>query len=90
MLRTWVKTALERGFSGWSGALRFSVSLISKPCLIGVITTSTRSALARAVFFNRLGELRDRFYENQHGRASGLTLLTAAIAYGTPFISNGS
>lgn len=36
--------------------------------------------MARAVFFNRPGELRDRSCEDQQGRASGLTLLTAAIA----------
>ena len=36
-------------------------------------------ALARAVFFNRLGELRDRTYENQRHRASGLNLVVAAI-----------
>lgn len=35
--------------------------------------------LARAVFFNRLGELRTRTFENERHRASGLTLLTAAI-----------
>lgn len=35
--------------------------------------------MARAVFFNRLGELRDRSYEDQQGQASGLTLLMAAI-----------
>jgi len=33
----------------------------------------------RAVFFNRLGEIRDRSYENQLHRASGLNLLVAAI-----------
>jgi hypothetical protein len=38
-----------------------------------------RNALARAVFFNRLGEMRDRSFENQRYRASGLTLLTAVI-----------
>jgi hypothetical protein len=38
-----------------------------------------RNALARAVFFNRLGELRDRTYENQRHRASGLNLVVAAI-----------
>ena len=38
-----------------------------------------RNALGRVVFFNRLGELRDRSYENQRYRASGLNLLTAAI-----------
>ncbi len=34
-----------------------------------------RNALARAVFFNRLGELRDRTFENQRHRASGLNLV---------------
>src|SRR3546814_18698212 len=38
-----------------------------------------RNALARAIFFNRLGELRDRTFENQRPRASGLTLATAAV-----------
>lgn len=37
-----------------------------------------RNALARAIF-NRLGELRDRTFENQRHRASGLTLVTAAV-----------
>jgi hypothetical protein len=31
------------------------------------------------VFFNRLGELRDRTHENQQHRASGLNLVVAAI-----------
>jgi hypothetical protein len=31
------------------------------------------------VFFNRLGEIRDRSYENQRYRASGLNLVVAAI-----------
>ena len=38
-----------------------------------------RNALARAIFFNRLGELRDRTFDNQRHRASGLTLVTAAV-----------
>ena len=37
------------------------------------------NALARAVFFNRLGEIRDYSFEQQQYRASGLNLLTAAI-----------
>lgn len=45
----------------------------------GLSKGEARNALARAVFFNRLGELRDRSFENQHSRASGLTLVTAAI-----------
>jgi Tn3 transposase DDE domain len=38
------------------------------------------NALARAVFLCRLGEIRDRSFEQQRYRASGLTLVTAAIA----------
>ena len=38
-----------------------------------------RNALARAVFFNRLGEIRDRTFENQRHRASGLNLVSASI-----------
>jgi Tn3 transposase DDE domain len=41
-----------------------------------------RSALARAVFFNRLGKVRDRTFENQRRRASGLNLVSAAIILG--------
>ncbi len=37
------------------------------------------NALRRAVFFHRLGEIRDRTFENQGYRASGLSLVTAAI-----------
>jgi TnpA family transposase len=45
----------------------------------GLNKGEARNALARAVFFNRLGEIRDRSYEQQRHRASGLTLVTAAI-----------
>ncbi|CCM10603.1 Transposase for transposon Tn2501 [Cardinium endosymbiont cEper1 of Encarsia pergandiella] len=38
-----------------------------------------RNALARAVFMHGLGQIRDRRIENQSYRASGLTILTAAI-----------
>lgn len=37
------------------------------------------NALARAVFFNRLGEIRDRSFEQQRYRANCLNLVTAAI-----------
>ncbi len=46
----------------------------------GLNKGEARNTLARAVFFNRLGELRDRSFESQGYRASGLTLVTAAIA----------
>lgn len=39
----------------------------------------TRNALARAVCHYQLGEIRDRSYEDLQYRASGLTLVTAAI-----------
>lgn len=45
----------------------------------GLNKGEAKNALARAVFFNRLGELRDRSFENQRYRASGLNLILAAI-----------
>lgn len=45
----------------------------------GLNKGEARNALARAVFFNRLGEIRDRSFDQQRYRASGLTLLTSAI-----------
>jgi TnpA family transposase len=45
----------------------------------GLNKGEARNALARAVFFNRLGEMRDRSFENQRYRASGLNLVTAAV-----------
>ena len=43
------------------------------------VIKEARNALARAVFFNRLGEIRDRSFEQQRYRASGLNLVTAAV-----------
>ena len=45
----------------------------------GLNKGESRNSLARAVFFNRLGEIRDRSIDQQQYRASGLTLVTAAI-----------
>src|ERR1700731_3658888 len=45
----------------------------------GLNKGEARNALARAVFFYRLGEIRDRAFENQRYRASGLNLALAAI-----------
>lgn len=45
----------------------------------GLNKGEARNALATAVFFNRLGEIRDRSFEQQRYRASGLNLITAAI-----------
>jgi TnpA family transposase len=46
---------------------------------VGLNKGEARNAPARAVFFKRLGELRDRSFENQRHRASGLNLVVAAI-----------
>ena len=45
----------------------------------GLNKGEARNALARAIFFYRLGEIRDRRFESQVYRASGLNLLIAAI-----------
>src|SRR5258705_2544702 len=45
----------------------------------GLNKGEARHALARAIFFYRLGEMRDRSFESQVYRASGLNLLIAAI-----------
>ena len=45
----------------------------------GLNKGEARNALARAVFFCRLGEIRDRSFEQQRYRASGLNLVTAAM-----------
>jgi TnpA family transposase len=46
---------------------------------VGLNKGEAKNGLARAVFFNRLGEIRDRSFENQRYRASGLNLVVAAI-----------
>ncbi|MES1942330.1 transposase, partial [Salinisphaera sp. T5B8] len=46
---------------------------------VGLNKGEAKNALARAVFLNRLGEVRDRSYENQRYRASGLNLVVNAI-----------
>lgn len=55
----------------------------------GLNKGEARNALGRAVFMHRLGEIRDRGLENQSYRASGLTLITAAITlWNTVYIEN--
>jgi hypothetical protein len=51
--------------------------------IIGTVLGS----LARAVFIHRLGEIRDRTYENQQHRASGLNfIVTAIILWNTRYL----
>jgi TnpA family transposase len=45
----------------------------------GLNKGEAKNTLARAIFFNRLGEMRERSFENQRYRASGLNLVIAAI-----------
>ena len=64
----------------------FLLQYISSPELrrrihVGLNKGEAKNALARAVFFNRLGELRDRTHENQRHRASGLNLVVGAIVF---------
>ena len=57
----------------------------------GLNKGEARNALARAVFFNRLGEIRDRAFEQQRYRASGLNLVTAAIVlWNTVYLERAS
>jgi hypothetical protein len=65
-------------------ANRSLIDWISDPALrrranAGLNKGEARNALARAVFFHRLVEIRDRTFENQRYRASGLNLVVAAI-----------
>lgn len=57
---------------------------------VGLNKGEARNALARAVFFNRLGELRDRTHENQRHRASGLNLVVASIVLWNTVLSGAS
>lgn len=55
---------------------------------IGLNKGEARNALARAVFFYRLGEIRDRSYEDQQHRANGLNLvISAIILWNTVYLS---
>lgn len=58
----------------------FRDSALSRRVQAEVNKGEARNALARAVFMHRQGEIRDRKLENQSYRASGLTLLMAAIS----------
>jgi TnpA family transposase len=64
----------------------FTLQWLSDPDLrqrshAGLNKGEASNSLRRAVFFHRLGEIRDRIFENQSFRASGLSLITAAIVH---------
>src|SRR3546814_4183234 len=87
------KTAYEMRISDWSSdvcssdLLERSIFMLDwlrdidlrRRTQAGLNKGEARNALARALFFNQRGELRDRRFENQTYRASGLNLLVAAI-----------
>lgn len=52
---------------------------------VGLNKGEANNALARALFYNRLGELRDCSFENQRYRASGFNLVVAAIVLWNTF-----
>ena len=57
----------------------------------GLNKGEARNALARAVFFHRLGEIRDRSFDQQRHRASGLSLVIAAIVlWNTAYLERAS
>ena len=62
----------------------FTLDWIKNPDLrrrtnLGLNKGEARNAFARAIYFCRLGEIRDRSFESQFFRASGLNLQVAAI-----------
>lgn len=89
------KLAAAGGGNALSRALRamgriertlFTLQWLSDPALrqrshAGLNKGEASNALRRAVFFHRQGEIRDRTFENQSFRASGLSLITAAIVH---------
>jgi hypothetical protein len=71
----------------------FTLDWITDPALrrrsnAGLNKGEARNALARTLFFHRHGEIRDRTFENQRYRASGLNLAVAAvILWNTVYLS---
>ena len=64
----------------------FTLQWLSDPGLrqrshAGLNKGEASNSLRRAVFFHRQGEIRDHTFENQSFRASGLSLITAAIVH---------
>lgn len=58
-----------------------SDSNLRQRCHAGLNKGEASNSLCRAVFFYPLREIRDRTFENQSFRASGFSLITAAIVH---------
>ena len=57
----------------------FMDPILRRRVTAGLNKGEARNALAKAIWFNRLGEMRDQSFEHQSNSASGLNLVTAAI-----------
>lgn len=74
----------------------FTLDWITDPALrrrtnAGLNKGEARNALARTLFFHRHGEIRDRTFENQRYRASGLNLAVATvILWNTVYLSRAA
>ena len=53
---------------------------LQKRASLGLNKGELRNTLARVLFFHRLGEVRERSWEDQLNQASGLTRLSALIS----------
>jgi TnpA family transposase len=63
-------------------ALARAAAFLDGSCELNKV--ESRNSLARAVFIHRLGGIRDRTYEKQQHRDSGLNLIVTAIILWTP------
>src|ERR1700719_410292 len=68
--------------SSSTGSQILRLDAVPTPCLN---KGEARNALARALFFHRHGEIRNRTFENRRYRASGLNLTIAAISLWNTF-----
>jgi TnpA family transposase len=59
----------------------YSSPALRKRCQAGLNKGEAAHKLKRAVFFHERGEIRDRSYDSQAFRASGLNLVVSAIVY---------
>jgi TnpA family transposase len=59
----------------------YSNPALRRRCQVGLNKGEAANKLKRAVFFHERGEIRDRVFENQAFRASGLNLVVNSIIY---------
>ena len=74
------------GYPGLTPIFHIMIEWYSDPalrrrCLAGLNKGEAAHKLKRAVFFHERGEIRDRSFESQAFRASGLNLVVSAIVH---------